>query len=270
MKAGIFRIDSYLEKLNEEAESGGLKGAGTEGMLIPDENKKSFSWLKKEYDKSKVEVKVEIKMGGSKFEPGYEMQTNLKSVNNFKPGMFGDVKTSDSPDSKKEDKKVPDAEDSKGPKKQPDTKVEKAAEGSKAPEKSKEKPKNTIQAKVKTAEDTDEKKKKVEESWKVVREGKKLGKDEKTYLLNLPMTIQPLVENLIYVRKIRIDSLLESILESLPSVNFSSEEDLLEKGVPFNDFYIANIINESNNTIEESFLVDPAGHDSPRYIAELI
>jgi hypothetical protein len=148
MAIGNFNINDYLNKLYEEAEenSGGIKGEGKDGLIIPEENKKSFSWLKREYDKGKVEVKVEIKMGGAKFEPGYDMQTNLKSVKDFKPGMFGDVKTSDTPDNKKEvDKKVLDAENSKGQKKQPDYKVEKFAKGNKS----------VIKASVKTTEDTD-------------------------------------------------------------------------------------------------------------------
>ena len=102
-----------------------------------------------------------MKLGNSKFEPGYDMQTNIKSTKDFKPGMFGNVKTSDTPGNKKEyDEKVPDAEDSKGQKKQPDGKAEKAAEGSKAPEKEKNTSgnKTVMSAKVKTAEDTEKKK----------------------------------------------------------------------------------------------------------------
>jgi hypothetical protein len=66
--------------------------------------------LKSEYQKGKTEVKVEIKGEGSSFKPGYDLQTDLKSVKDFKPGMFGDVKTSDnetpepkSPKNKKEE-----------------------------------------------------------------------------------------------------------------------------------------------------------------------
>ena len=66
--------------------------------------KKTYDWLKKEYNKGKTEVKVEIKMGGTKFEPGYELQTDLKSVKDFKPGMYGQVKTSDTEGSKKSEK----------------------------------------------------------------------------------------------------------------------------------------------------------------------
>lgn len=111
MKAGSFNFNDYIERLTEAAEAKEAaekeakpgKGAPTtkaaggtgEGLIIPEENKKVFGWLKKEYVKGKTEVKVEMKMGGSKFTPGYDMQTDLKSVKDFKPGMFGDVKTGD-------------------------------------------------------------------------------------------------------------------------------------------------------------------------------
>lgn len=93
MKAGNFNINDYLEKLYENAEGGNLPDQ--EGMIIPEENKKSYQWLKKEYQKAQTEVKVEINMGGSKFEPGYDLQTDVNSVKDFKPGMFGEVKTTD-------------------------------------------------------------------------------------------------------------------------------------------------------------------------------
>jgi len=170
MKIGSFNINDYLERLNEEAEAAeksviNNSGDSKQGLIIPEENKKSFTWLKREYDKAKVEVKVDIKLGGSKFTPGFDMQTDLKSVKDFKPGMFGDVKTSDTPGNKKEGdskvpSKVPDAEDSKGQKKMPDGKAEKAAEGSKKPEQEKNtiaNKKPAITGSVKTAEDTDKK-----------------------------------------------------------------------------------------------------------------
>jgi len=99
MKAGQFNINEYLEKLYEEAGDGNL--SNKEGIIIPDENKKSYDWLKKEYEKGKTEVKVEISMGGAKFEPGYDLQTNLDSVKDFKPGMFGEVKTKENPNPNK-------------------------------------------------------------------------------------------------------------------------------------------------------------------------
>lgn len=103
MKAGNFNINDYLERLFENAE--GIENK--EGLIIPDENKKSYDWLKKEYHAGQTEVKVEMKFQGAKFEPGYDLQTDLDSVKDFKPGMYGEVKTGDnekpkSLDSKKE------------------------------------------------------------------------------------------------------------------------------------------------------------------------
>jgi hypothetical protein len=152
MKAGSFNINEYLEKLYENSE---LPSNGQDGIIIPDENKKSFTWLKKEYDKGKVEVKVEINMGGSKFQPGYELQTDLKSVKDFKPGMYGEVKTSDTPGAKKE------KEEAK--KETPKEGGEKEAPAEKKAEKStgKEGPKKPMfQGKVKTAEEAEKKPKK--------------------------------------------------------------------------------------------------------------
>ena len=111
MKAGQFNIHDYLEKLNEEATpmmSGGEGVSDEGGILIPNENKKTYDWLKKEYQAGQTEVKVEINMGGANFEPGYDLQTDLKSVKDFKPGMFGEVKTADTPGGKESgDKKSP-------------------------------------------------------------------------------------------------------------------------------------------------------------------
>lgn len=110
MKTGSFNINEYLERLYEEAEEkssktsfmdGGEGLVNQEGVIIPQENKKTYDWLKREFQKGKTEVKVEMKLGGAKFEPGYDLQTNLKSVKDFKPGMFGEVKTSDTEKEKK-------------------------------------------------------------------------------------------------------------------------------------------------------------------------
>lgn len=104
MKAGQFNINEYLERLYEEAEEAGAGDgqlSNKEGIIIPDENRKSYDWLKKEYQKGQTEVKVEISMGGAKFEPGYDLQTDLDSVKDFKPGMFGEVKTAENPNPKK-------------------------------------------------------------------------------------------------------------------------------------------------------------------------
>ena len=156
MKAGSFNINDYLQKLNENAE-GFLPANQKEGILIPDENKKSYDWLKREYDKSKTEVKVEIKMGGAKFEPGYELQTDLKSVKDFKPGMFGDVKTSDNEGAKKEKKDTAQTQaEQEGDKPAGEKKAEKST-GDEKPKKS------GISAKVKTAEESEKKPKKKEE-----------------------------------------------------------------------------------------------------------
>jgi len=125
MKTGSFNFNEYLDKLYEEAEEnttagkGYVSGTEKDGILLGDDgvSKKSFDWLKKEYQKGAVEVKVEIKGEGSSFKPGYDLQTDLKSVKDFKPGMFGDVKTSDtkteepkSPKNKKEETPAEDKE----------------------------------------------------------------------------------------------------------------------------------------------------------------
>ena len=112
---GTFNFDNYIKKLYEEADANTVKGytEGSEkdGILLPDDTKKNFDWLKAEYQKGKTEVKVEVKGEGSSFNPriGYHLQTDLKSVKDFKPGMYGNVKTSDNetskpitPDNKKE------------------------------------------------------------------------------------------------------------------------------------------------------------------------
>ena len=104
MKAGNFNIYSYLDKLNEEAEMAEKATTKVDslGLIIPDTNTKTYNWLKSEYQKGKTEVKVEMNIGGSKFEPGYEMQGNIKTVDNFKPGMYGAIKTDDALPAKKD------------------------------------------------------------------------------------------------------------------------------------------------------------------------
>ena len=102
---GHFNLDEYLTKLNEAAEeSGGVTGDNKEGLIIPAENKKTYDWLQKEYRQGKTEVKVEMKLGGSKFEPGYDFTAGGETIKDFKPGMYGDVKTSDTEGSKKTNK----------------------------------------------------------------------------------------------------------------------------------------------------------------------
>lgn len=103
MKTGSFNINDYLEKLYEDAlpmMDGGEGLTNADGLIIPDENKKSYDWLKKEYQKSQTEIKVEIKMGDAKFDPRYDLQTDLDSVKEFKPGMYGEIKTKDTPNTK--------------------------------------------------------------------------------------------------------------------------------------------------------------------------
>jgi len=116
MKTGTFNFNDYLDRLHEEAEAKIDTGNGyamttdKDGLVLPGDAKKSFDWLSKEYQKGKTEVKVEVKGEGSSFKPGYDLQTDLKSVKDFKPGMFGDVDTKQSeteepksPKNKKED-----------------------------------------------------------------------------------------------------------------------------------------------------------------------
>ena len=98
MKAGNFNQKDYLNKLHEETEGNTEKGyilTDPGGLPLPEDTKKNFDWLNKEYQKGKVEVKVEVKGEGSSFKPGYDLQTDLKSIKDFKPGMYGDVKTND-------------------------------------------------------------------------------------------------------------------------------------------------------------------------------
>ena len=57
MKTGSFNINDYLEKLYEDAlpmMDGGEGLTNADGLIIPDENKKSYDWLKKEYQKSQT------------------------------------------------------------------------------------------------------------------------------------------------------------------------------------------------------------------------
>jgi cbb3-type cytochrome oxidase cytochrome c subunit len=96
MKAGSFNIHDYLgnlydnadetvyNKLNEEKET---EKVPSEGLIIPEENKNSYEWLKNEYKKGKTEVKVE--MSSHTFKPGY----STEGVKDFKPEMKGQVKT---------------------------------------------------------------------------------------------------------------------------------------------------------------------------------
>lgn len=152
MAIGTFNINDYLEKLHEEAEAkeatGIAGGDAKNGLIIPPENKKAYDWIKKEYDKAKVEVKVEMKIGTSKFEPSF---TTDGAKNDFKPGMFGEIKTSDTPGSKKKESDTEDLtteKDNKNPK-------ESGEKENNFKNIKKEKSSN-ISAKVKTKDESDE------------------------------------------------------------------------------------------------------------------
>lgn len=114
MKAGSFNIHDYIGKLyeniNEEDlsilnEEEGGKLPETDGIIIPEEGKKAYDWLKKEYQKGKTEVKVE--MSSHEFKPGYHLDTDQKSVKDFKPEMKGQIKTSDTPKGQSREKAIP-------------------------------------------------------------------------------------------------------------------------------------------------------------------
>lgn len=126
MKVGNYSANNYLEKLHEEAENKegntekGYNMSEVPGLVLPEDTKKNFDWLNKEYQNGKTEVKIEIKGEGSSFKPGFELETKLDTVKDFKPGMYGDVKTSDgglsketkpkSPENKKETTEAEDTE----------------------------------------------------------------------------------------------------------------------------------------------------------------
>jgi len=120
MKVGNFNANDYLDRLHEEAEQtegntdkGYILATDKDGLILPEDTKKNFDWLNKEYQKGKVEVKVEVSGTGSSFKPGYDLQTDLKSVKDFKPGMYGDVKTGDT--AKGIDKPLTRGEEPKSP-----------------------------------------------------------------------------------------------------------------------------------------------------------
>ena len=94
MKAGSFNIHEYLGKLHNNVDEQSLgkineqqESVPDDGMVIPEDGRKAYDWLKKEFQRGKTEVKVE--MSSHEFKPGYNMDTNQKSVNDFKPGMYG-------------------------------------------------------------------------------------------------------------------------------------------------------------------------------------
>ncbi|MEG1010168.1 MAG: hypothetical protein RSE41_02605 [Clostridia bacterium] len=87
MKIGHLNYKEYIDSLYEAVNVDKLEDNA--GIVIPEENKKAFDWLKKEYDKGKIEAECEFKIGSNDFSPGFELQTKLDSVKEFKPGLFG-------------------------------------------------------------------------------------------------------------------------------------------------------------------------------------
>ena len=177
MRAGQFNLNKYIDRLYEETEEnekaeqiqskkstpapengfmdGGEGLVNNDGIIIPEENKKSYDWLKKEFQKGKVEVKVEMNIGGSNFKPEYDLQTDLDSVKDFKPGMFGEIKTAKS--EKKEEK--PETSGNLDPKKNKDTFKE--GESEKTSEEKSENSKKAVPFKKKESEAPVESKKEV-------------------------------------------------------------------------------------------------------------
>lgn len=65
MQAGYFNMTDYMNRLNE-SEDGNIETSNKDGIIIPDENKKAYDWLKKEYNSNQIETKVEITNGSNK------------------------------------------------------------------------------------------------------------------------------------------------------------------------------------------------------------
>lgn len=117
MKAGNFNIHDYISKLyegadekkfnalNEEQKAETETGKPDEAIIQQGGENKAYNWLKKEFQKGKTEVKVE--MSSHEFKPGYHLDTNMKSVNDFKPEMSGQVKTSENKGKGITDKAIP-------------------------------------------------------------------------------------------------------------------------------------------------------------------
>jgi len=176
MKAGSYNYQDYLDRLHEEAEAlkadGGYIKSDPGGLPLPEDTKKNFDWLNKEYQKGKTEVKVEVKGEGSSFKPGYDLQTDLKSVKDFKPGMYGDVKTGDTG---KKDGPLPRGEEPASPKNKgaapPDSKAEnKDPKGGKEAADNQDKKGNIAPKKQAIEGDMTSKKKKVNEEEEVEEE----------------------------------------------------------------------------------------------------
>ncbi|MGL5691328.1 MAG: hypothetical protein ACRDD8_11005 [Bacteroidales bacterium] len=103
MKVGNFNMSDYLNNLNESAIINTEKIESKDGIIIPDENKKSYDWLKQEYKSAQQSVKIDIKMGGTKFKPSCDMQApDNTSAEKFTPGIYGNSIPSSKPNSGKD------------------------------------------------------------------------------------------------------------------------------------------------------------------------
>ena len=107
MKMGNFNIEKYLKKLyeNEEREKASNE-VNREGFIVPEENRKSYDWLKKEYKKGQTEVKIEISGDGARFKPNYDMQAKTDSVKELKPQTFKETSLSKQEDKEEKSEKT--------------------------------------------------------------------------------------------------------------------------------------------------------------------
>jgi len=184
MKAGSFNIHDYLGKLYENVNEEDLPklneekaetetGKPDEGLLQQGGDNKAYDWLKKEFQKGKTEVKVE--MSSHTFKPGYQLQDPPKSTKDF-PGMYSDVKndTTNQPEStaaKFPETKFPGMggeENSAGDsdtktKADLENKTDNKSESSEGGEEKEEKKESGIKVEAKTKEDSEEKKEDKEE-----------------------------------------------------------------------------------------------------------
>lgn len=143
MKAGKFNMQEYLNKLNESFENEENKEVSNsslkDGIIIPEENKKIFNWLKKEFQQNREEPKVEVKgaisqafksensLGPKDEKPSTSFKSNDNSVNNNtkdkvddknsvnfnKSETFNKPKDNKSKDSESEEKDTKDTKDTK-------------------------------------------------------------------------------------------------------------------------------------------------------------
>lgn len=87
MQIGYFNMNEYINKLNE-SEDGNIPSSNKDGLIIPEENKKAYDWLKGEYKSNQIETKVEIKNGKDKIENKDEFVAKDDTNKDFKPGQF--------------------------------------------------------------------------------------------------------------------------------------------------------------------------------------